>query len=116
MMFFGRTFQGGESVFSDWFPRGGDNAIVRTQLIAEEASAAGNLEIELFTRKSDEQGVGTMIGSTITLTSGGDEGTVQTVVQIGGFEDLVRIKVSKLSTKWMTAQVFPLVFFDSVKA
>lgn len=116
MQYFGKTFQSGESVYSDWFPRGGDHAIIRAMNIDEESSSSITT-ITFYTKNEEEAGDGSLVsGLSLTLGDGTiDPGEISTVLSSNEFEELIRIKVVQ-SGGWLRGQVFPFVFFDAAEA
>ena len=125
MEFPGRTLQAGEGVFSDWFPRGGDNAVFRAQLVAAELSSGpvGDVDIRVFTKNSEDQGNGDEISAaaiTMGNTAGSSVGDIAEQLVISthgssastGIMEMLRYKV-EVTGGWMRVNVFPPVFFDS---
>lgn len=126
MEFPGRTLQAGESVLSDWLPRGGDNAIFRAQLVAAELSGAdpvGTVSIKVLTKNSEEPGDGAEItAAAMSFTTTDDVGDIKEELVIStagssastGIMEMLRYKV-ECTNGWMRVSVFPPVFFDSAQ-
>lgn len=114
---FGQTFQSGEVVLGDWFPRGGDNAVARVQCIDQSGSSV-DATVSFLTKNEEDIGDGSSVLS-IDVGGGADEALsppgIATKLSEGQFKELIRVKVSCV-VGWVTLQVFPLVFFDSAKA
>ena len=129
----GRKYFNGEVVYSDWFPRGGDDAIFRAERIAFNNGAGGDatVEIEFYTKNSEETTDGTAIldsgESSVKLTlNSTDTIDIKEVlirssaasVQPQGFLELVRLKITVGSADgdWMLVRIFPPIFFDRAEA
>lgn len=110
------------SVYSPWFPRGGNN--LRATLEVVNVSGA-TLKVEVFTKESDETGDGdnaqastsisesTAGRSTKEWTSLSTAGTVSTI------EDMVRYKFTisgSNAADWVLFRMLPPVWFDTVGA
>lgn len=129
----GRTLAAGEEVYTEWFPRGGDNIIMRAQAIDRSGSTLG-CDIILFTKNEETTGDGTAVQEAGTsdpiklslgTTSTDVEGLVFQSAATGpgankGLLQLVRYKISVTGGsagdgKWLTVRLFPPVFFDAGK-
>ena len=119
----GRRFAAGETIYSDWYPRGGDNLILRTENI--DSNGSPTVTIKVYTKNDDETGDGDIILSdavtgdewslslastdsikTGLLTSG------KSTSGIDGMKQQVRLVVEITGTgtdTWMLARVFPLI-------
>lgn len=129
----GRTLAAGEEVFTDWFPRGGDNIIMRAQAIDRSGTTLG-CDITLYTKNADDTGNGAPVeepGSSTAIKL--SLGTTSTAVQsrvlesaaTGGAANkgvlqMVRYLItvtggSANDGKWLTIRLFPPIFFDTGK-
>lgn len=120
----GRQFQNGESLYSDWFSREGDNMLFRAQ--ATSVATGGSLKLTFYTKNSDDAGdpssaiidpgTGTEYSVTVsdpTVNDGFNEVLISSSsVAANGIKELVRIK-AECTGNWITARFFPPVFFDS---
>lgn len=79
----------GDSVFSPWMSRGGDNLIVSVDVAAVDGTGAG-IYIEVFHKNTEDPGDGTLIASPViseTTTGRAD-------AEYLGLEELVRYRFS----------------------
>ena len=128
----GRTIFYTEEVFTDWFPRGGDNIIMRAQAIDRSDTGTGQLKvlIELWSKNREDTGDGSAIsdgGGTITLDLGDTSIDIQTKIFQSaataatpntGLYELVRYKIKTTggaAGKWVAMRLFPPIFFDAGK-
>lgn len=129
----GRKYFQSEKVYSDWFPRGGDDAFFRAEKI-DTSGTALDLVIEFYTKNSEDTGDGKPVvdsgGTNLNLTVLGDSTDPDIVEKLirsvdstsgspdfnpEGFYELVRLKVTTLqgaAGDWMLARIFPPIFFD----
>jgi hypothetical protein len=120
----GRRIEAGETLRTDWVPRGGDCVILRVQILS--ASPEG-VSFELETRGEDGATITTM---TATEPSGGlDLSTAgvftclylaTTSTSAGnGAQEQVRVVVTGGNPSdppgFCVVRIFPLIFFDSAK-
>ena len=125
----GKVLFNNESVFTDWFPRGGDNLLIRAQMFARE-SGSQTVTINLYSKKTDATGDGTLLkdvsGSTfavvlnsLVVTSGIYlPKATNSGVEDGGMRELVRYKltVNNVTAGYSAAvRLFPPIFFDAGK-
>lgn len=120
----GRRFVPGEIIYTDWFPRGADNMIIRGQTIDSESSP--NVKIEVYTKNPDATSGqdGVLItqsgGSDFNLQLTSSTTAIETKVLVSlydatyteGLEQLVRFKIIVTGTGWLLARLFPPIFFD----
>lgn len=114
----GRKYFDGESVFSDWFPRGGDNMILRAEAIDRSPETPGlDLKIEVWTKNADQNTDGASAGTGWDLTVGSGVGElIKESTSSTGLKELVRYKLSTTGTgDWILARIFPPIFFDSAR-
>ena len=128
----GRTFLTGESFYSDWMPRGGDDAIFRAQLIAQSGTPDSAITIYTKNREEDTYTNGLVVqdstpddydfgfnstgtpsvGDTsqviVQSTTGGATGTSR------GLLELVRFKITVTGDpdEYQTIRIFPPVWMD----
>jgi hypothetical protein len=129
----GRTLAAGEAVFTDWFSRGGDNIIMRAQVIDRSGTTLA-LDVNLYTKNAEDTGDGTGIevqgsSSLIALGLGTTSTAVQTLVfqspasSTGankGMLEMVRYRLvvqngTSNDGHWLTVRLFPPIFFDKGK-
>jgi hypothetical protein len=112
------------TLYSPWFPRGGDHAIFGLEVQAwSQSDPDTKLKIEVYHKKREESGDGALAGSAsdkIEIASNASEpwrstrdwGSV-------GFYDLVRFKITftaDSSTQWAIFRILAPIWYDSVKA
>ncbi|MHC4516218.1 MAG: hypothetical protein ACYS5W_21320 [Planctomycetota bacterium] len=131
MNFQGRRFRNGEQVYSEWFQRGGDNAIFRAEKINADVPSSGGITVkfEFYSKNSDDQSDGTVIekdggaGNYELSISDTDSAIKQLVIKsttdtptpLEGFQELVRIRASVTAggdDNWLLGRMFPPVWFD----
>ena len=104
------------SVFSPWFPRGGENAIIGLDLI--ESLASTTITVEVFTKNSEATGSGTIISAfTIGATSTPGITTQKCEsTKTSGFEEFVRYKFTTAATEGggVLFRMIPISWFDDV--
>lgn len=128
----GRKYFKDEIVLSDWFPRGGDNAIFRVERI--DSTGSVKLMVTFLTKNTEEEGNGEEIldaplgdGYEITLHPA-DDGKIRQVFIPSettpvddpplGLKELVRLKFQSIGVgasnkeDWVLARCFPPIFFD----
>ena len=112
----------GSTVFSPWFPRGGDN-VTATLEVVEISSAT--LKVELFTKNSEDAGngsnadsAGTPISISATATGRTSATWSQPTTSTVSIKEMVRYKftVTGTGTNWVLFRMLPPVWFDSVEA
>ena len=128
----GRLFRTGETVFSDWFPRGGDNMIFRGERIAIRSDATPSIKvtISVFTKKATETGDGDEVVDTtpspdtpytIVLDDSSDPIEQEIIISgdgsagVNGLEEMVRFKcvcTNGGDGDYVLLRIFPPVFFD----
>lgn len=120
----GRTFLTGESFYTDWMPRNGDDAIFRAQLTALQGSV--DTTIKIYTKNREDTTNGEVVqDSTPTdydfgFDSGASAGdTSQVIVQSvntanRGLKELVRFKIDVQGDPgdYHTIRIFPPVWMD----
>ena len=112
MQYSGRTFQAGESVYSEWFPRGGDNAIVRAQLVAT-GSTSSDIVIKIYTKDSETVGNGgTALSTTIEFDGNDADGLFKEEVLTGEFDEMIRLGIVATGDS-STLVIPPFLFFDA---
>jgi hypothetical protein len=128
----GRKFFTGETVFSDWFPRGGDNMIFRAERITIRSDATPSIKvtISVFTKKATEVGDGDEVVDTApspdvpyTIVLDDSSAAIEQEVIISGdgsagvngLEEMVRFKCvcsNGDDDDYVQIRIFPPVFFD----
>ena len=107
------------TVFSPWFPRGGDYGIFTLELVSISSNSANlSLAVQLVNKNSSETGNGDNIGSAITRTGSNGAGRSQGDIT-AGFEELVRYKFtlqlsSGSGTNWAVFRMLAPVWYDKV--
>lgn len=121
----GRTFLTGESFYSDWMPRGGDDAIFRAQLIALQGTTV-ETTIKIYTKNREDTTDGEVVKDSTPAdydfgfdSSAGAGDTSQVIVQSvnsanRGLLELVRFKISVTGEAgdYHTIRIFPPVWMD----
>ena len=124
----GRKYFQSEAVYSDWFPRGGDDAFFRAERI-DKSGELMDLIIEFYTKNTEDTGDGKPVVITnpikITLLGGTTDPAIEEVLirsvdgtsggNPKGFHELVRLKITTdqgVAGDWMLARIFPPIFFD----
>ena len=107
-------------IFSPWFPRGGDNVSVTLEVVDVDSAT---IEVELFTKNSEQSGDGVDTDSTNTVnisrntlgrTSKEWAPTDNANLSI---LEMVRYKfIVKADGNWVLFRMLPPVWFDSVRA
>jgi hypothetical protein len=127
MNFQGRRFRKDEAIYSEWFERGGDNAIIRAEMInADVATGSITVTFTFYTKNRDETGDGTVVSidgvDDYELEISDTDSAVQQVIIVSsttagrGFEELVRIKASVTAgsdDNWLLGRLFPPVWYDA---
>lgn len=124
----GRTFIADEKFFTDWMPRGGDDAIFRAQLTGTEGADLTS-HIFIWTKNRDEQGGGERLNDGASTPNDYDFGfvdsdlagkTSQVLVQSvnkveRGLKELVRFEIELSSGdpgSFQAIRIFPPVWMD----
>jgi hypothetical protein len=113
----------GTTVFSPWFPRGGDFVTVTAELIAK---SGGTLKIELFHKNANDPGDGANVdtaGTPKSITFNNPTPPVRTSTDwaksatIAGLKELVRYKFTMTGSgsEWMLFRMLPPVWYDKVE-
>ena len=104
---------GSYSVFSPWFPRGGDNLLATLEVIERDTAT---LTVRVFTKNSEDSGDGDDADSSVTISGGAPGRTTEEWE--GNLEELVRYKFTVAGTtgKWTLFRMLPPVWFDDVEA
>jgi hypothetical protein len=128
MNFQGRRFRNGEAIYSEWFTRGGDNAIFRAEKINADVPTSGGITVtfRFYTKNRDEAGDGSIVkdssNNDYTLQIAETDTTIQQVVAEStktagqGFEQLVRVKATVAAggdDNWLLGRQFPPVWYDA---
>ena len=125
----GRRISYGESFYTDWFPRGGDCALLRAQALFKETTSGASVYISLETRSEEGTSDPTMdtyypssAPKLLKLTATG----VKTAIYLAtsgsnapmrGFQEQVRFKVTLNGGSkgdYYDIRVFPPIFFDNI--
>lgn len=124
----GKVLFFGEEILTDWFPRGGDNIIMRAQVIDRDGTVG--LEVYLVTKNEETTGEGSIVkesnGTTDVKLATGTSSTAVTSKIFSsaatgsgankGILEMVRykLKVTGGSTgNSLTSRLFPPIFFDA---
>lgn len=107
------------SVYTPWFPRGGDNMIVTIDVTQRMAS---QLTIRVFTKNSEDTGDGTDadVGTSIVATATG-RSSAEWTSGTATLKELVRYKYTVQSTgtgagDWTLFRMLAPVWFDTTRA
>ncbi|MCC6268873.1 MAG: hypothetical protein IT300_14995, partial [Dehalococcoidia bacterium] len=105
------------TVYSPWFPRGGDYGIFTLELVSMSSTSANlSLSVQLVSKNTSETGDGANVGSAISRTGSNGAGRSQGDIT-AGFEELVRYKFTlQLSTgsgvNWAVFRMLAPVWYD----
>ncbi|MHC4515359.1 MAG: hypothetical protein ACYTGW_15180 [Planctomycetota bacterium] len=129
----GRRLEPGETIFTDWVYRGGDNVIIRAEAFqSENGNANTKITITFYTKNSEEIGEGNEIlkaavaytmdvGPFISTDPFDIEETIITstattsATEPEGVEELIRCRLecaNATGSGWVTARIFEPIFFD----
>lgn len=124
MNFPGRRFKDGEVIYSEWFQRGGDNAIFRAEKV-DHSGTTISVTFNLYTKNADDTGDGTVLldsgASAYELKIDQSSGTTIQELVIDsedasqGMEELLRVKATVSggsADDWLLGRLFPPVFYD----
>jgi hypothetical protein len=103
-VFQGQYLFNGDTVYSPWIPRGGDNLTYSADLIAQNTS---ELKVEVYTKNPEDIGDGDLITATEgSMTSSGlgpfSETISSTKTATEGIEELVRFKFTPTTSTPVT--------------
>lgn len=97
-MYIGQLIMSGQTANTRWMQRGGDSARFTYQFVSSGGSVPDGtsptdaVTFKVYTKNSDEQGDGTLVGSGVTLTTAGfDE---EEITGASGLKELVRFEIS----------------------
>lgn len=123
----GRRISFGETLYTDWGPRGGDCALLRAQALIK-SSTTGAIYISLETRSEEDTAAAAMdtwYPSVNPRLLAMDVVGVKTAIYVAtvgsnatprGFKEQVRFKIvfsSGAAGDYYVIRLFPLVFFDN---
>jgi hypothetical protein len=123
----GRRYFGGDEVYSDWFPRGGDSVLIRVQKVQSDSTTSdANVTVTLVTKNSEDPGNGDpvtfsstpaalVVSGTATTTADDEVITLQVNSSTTeGLKELLRLKVTVDGTaaEWTAVRILPPIFFD----
>ena len=131
MNFQGRRFKKDEKIFSEWFPREGDNAVFRAQAV-DRVGSTTKVTFKFYTKNSDVVGNGAVVdkppaagGGAYTLVIDdpdptGDHGFTELVIKSEtttgeGFDELVRLEAhceGSAATDWLLCRFFTPIFYN----
>jgi hypothetical protein len=102
----------GYSVYSPWFVRGGDNALIELEVLQSVGDPV--LTAEVATKENDAAGAGTVVGNSAQVTGTGSTTATQTNV----LKDFVRYKftISGDAGDWVLFRMKPIEWFNAVGA
>lgn len=111
------------TVFSPWFPRGGDKLLATLEVVAVSGAT---VKVELFTKNSEDPDDGDPAdtgGSPVNITRSSAGRTTQEwsdeEASTIGIEELVRYKYTvsgSASSDWVLFRMLPPVWFDAAQA
>lgn len=130
----GRKLFKDESVFTGWFPRGGDNVILRADKVAFSGTTTATIYV--FTKNSETEGDGKAVeeagaGTTpLSFTVASGDTTVKELVVSSlatsdtdhpkGLLELVRLKIAVTTatnaSDFVQVRLFPPIFFNEATA
>ena len=96
-MYIGQIIMSGQTAYTPWMQRGGDSARFTYEFIGSggtqpySTSPTDDITFDVYTKNSDDEGDGAMVGSGVNLTSAGF-GT-ETITGASGLKELVRFKI-----------------------
>ncbi len=106
----GALLLAGMEAFTEWSSRGGDDAVFTHEVISAIGASAG-VEIEIWTKSTNDTGPGTkVVDSTAwTLVTGT---TFWTVEVNGELQDLVRFKIKAVNGTGVLYRILPATWFQ----
>ena len=135
MEVFGRKYFDGEEVYSDWFPREGDNAIFRAEVIGGTPGTGLEVKIQFYTKNTEET---TNPDGQAIVTSASTNPPAELALDVAdttpqelaifstaatpqpqGFRELVRFRVSASGGdpgEWLLVRIFRPIFFDAAES
>ncbi len=110
-------------VYSPWFPRGGDYAMLTLEVAAmSSASSSFSLTVQMIHKNASDVGDGSTVGSTFSR-SGNQIATAPRVTSdlTNGFKELVRYKFTLQfsggsGVNWAIFRMLAPIWYDAVKA
>jgi len=123
----GQRLQAGETLYSAWFPRGGDYAVFRAQLIDKAGSGSPEIVTTVYHKNKEDAGDGSILqvggGSTdveIVLTDGMGNGQIVSA-DTGNYsseeaplKELVRLKFA-CTGNWMRFQMLQPAWYNKAR-
>ena len=106
------------TIFSPWFPRGGDNAIFSLDVI--DVDGTPSLAVDIFTKNSEDTGEGAMTGISFSMT-GTTAGVTTTRLEstkTNGMLELVRYQFKLTAGNagdWILFRMLPTSWYDDVR-
>lgn len=117
----GRRVSTGETIYTEWMPRGGDCFIVRAQGLYK--GGAASLSITAWRRTEEETDASavqvTASGSNISVGAGMNTAIYLASTSTNGAGELVRLKLECTGGSagdYFVLRIFPIIFFDGAKA
>lgn len=106
-------------IYSPWFPRQGDYLRATAEIVAISGTNA-NLEIEVFTKKSEDttNGIDADTGTSISANGAGRGTAEWGPAGSNGISELVRYRFTASGNpgSWVLFRMLPPVWFDAVKS
>lgn len=104
------------AVYTDWFPRGGDNLIIQLDVVQLQGAT---LKVQVVTRSADSTGDGTALGTASSFTSIGRQEVKVASSDTAGLSDLVRLKIEVTGTAgstWAHYRILDMIWYDTPNA
>jgi hypothetical protein len=111
----------GVTVYTPWFPRGGDNARFAYEIIDDTSSDSDtNFVVDVFTKKSEDSGDGASIGAALSSWATVPSGSrFREATATGGMQDLVRFEIQIIGEEtpaWYLYRFLTPVWYEKAGA
>jgi hypothetical protein len=128
----GRKYFYDEVVYSDWFPRQGDDMILRVELIDQSSSGTSlDVDVAVFTKNTEDTGDGAAVTAaspsinSVTMeavSSPADQAALIKTIYVqsdaNGLKELVRVKCSASNGNagdWLELRIHAPIFFNGAE-
>lgn len=112
-MFEGQYLFRGNTFFSPWMPRRGDNILITCDLLAQAGTVT--LDVEVHEKNTEDPGDGAVIGTALNVSATG-----RASKEFTGVMELVRYRFScaggSAATEYVVFRMLSAVWFDDVRA
>ena len=116
-MFEAQLLKDGQTVYSPWFPRGGDNLRATLEVVDIQGTGA-TLTVSVFTKNSEDTSNGADADSSVSfIETDAGRVTKEWVAQgAKGLKEMVRYKFAATATEdgWVLFRMLTPVWFDAV--